>query len=355
MATNQITGATGGTGGVIKPGVDTFYNRTLLSRCLPALIHAQLGDKKPFKAKNGNNMKFRRWKSLAVAESPVPLVEGVPGTGQALEYEEYSVTIQHYGGYVIITDEVDTLVEDPVLTEAAMLLGEQAGLTVDRIYREVLNSGNSCYRCAPNPTSDPRNAVNSKITSASMEIALRTLRRNNIKKWTRGINASTGVGTAPVRAAYWAITHPDLIRDLESLPDFVHVSKYASQTGVDPNEIGSWKDIRILCTSNAKVWNPANCPTLPVNQQSGAAVGATGLYSTDHTNIDVYSLLIIGQEAYGICPLGSDNAKNIRKGFTEGGPSNPLEQIATSGWSVWTCAVRLNEQAIYRIECGATA
>ena len=135
-----------------------------------------------------------------------------------------------------------------------------------------------------------------------------------------------------------------MIRDLESLPDFVHVSKYASQTGVDQNEIGSWKDIRILCTTNARVW-----------ASSGGAEGATGLASTDHANVDVYSMLIIGQEAYGICPLGSDNAKNIRKGFTEGGPSNPLEQVATSGWTVWTCAVRLNEQAIYRIECGATA
>ena len=347
MATNQFTGATGGTGGVIKPGVDTFYNRTLLSRCLPALIHAQLGDKKPFKAKNGNVMKFRRWKSLAVAENPVPLTEGVPGTGQALEYEEYSVTIKHYGGYVIITDEVDTLVEDPVLTEAAMLLGEQAGLTVDRIYREVLNSGTFAHTVGTTlggvAGAGPRTDIVSKITSASMEMALRTLRRNNIKKWTRGINASTGVGTLPVRSAYWAIAHPDMIRDLESLPDFIHVSKYATQTGVDPNEIGSWKDIRILCTTNARVW-----------PGGGGAVGATGLVNTAGT-VDVYSFLILGQEAYGICPLGSDNAKNIRKGFTEGGPSNPLEQIATSGWSVWTCAVRLNEQAIFRIECGATA
>ena len=353
MATNTFAGVAG-TAGVIKPGVDTFYNRTLLSRALPALIHAQLGDKKPFKAKSGNIQKFRRWKSLAVAEMPVPLSEGAPGAGQNLEHEEYQVTIQHYGGYVIITDEVDTLVEDPVLTEAAMLLGEQAGLTVDRIYRETLNGGTFFYRVGTAPAG-ARNTVNSKITSAALEIALRTLRRNNVKKWTRGINASTGVGTLPVRSAYWAICHPDLIRDLESLPDFVHVSKYASQTGVDPNEIGSWKDIRILCTTNARVWNANTSAGLLANEQYGAAVGATGLTSTDGANIDVYSLLIIGQEAYGICPLGSDNAKNIRKGFTEGGPSNPLEQIATSGWSVWTCAVRLNEQAIYRIECGATA
>ena len=343
MATNTFAGATGGVGGVIKPGVDTFYNRTLLSRCLPALIHAQLGDKKPFKAKNGNIMKFRRWKSLAVADAPVPLTEGTPGAGQVLEYDEYSVTIQHYGGYVIITDEVDMLVEDPVLTEAAMLLGEQAGLTVDRIYREVLNGGSFFYRIGT-AVAGARNTVNAKISSTALEVALRTLRRNNVKKWTRGINASTGVGTLPVRAAYWAIAHPDMIRDLESLPDFIHVSKYASQTGVDPNEIGSWKDIRILCTTNARVW-----------ASTGAAVGATGLISSDATSIDVYSLLIVGQEAYGICPLGSDNAKNIRKGFTEGGPSNPLEQVATSGWTVWTCAVRLNEQALYRIECGVTA
>ena len=348
MATNTFAGAAG-TAGVIKPGVDTFYNRTLLSRTLPALIHAQLGDKKPFKAKNGNIMKFRRWKSLAVAESPVPLTEGTPGAGQALEYDEYSVTIQHYGGYVIITDEVDMLVEDPVLTEAAMLLGEQAGLTIDRIYREVLNGGSFFYRVAPTVTG-ARNTVNGKINSTALEVALRTLRRNNVKKWTRGINASTGVGTLPVRSAYWAICHPDMIRDLESLPDFIHVSKYASQTGVDQNEIGSWKDIRILCTTNARVWQNDAVAT-----EHGDVVGSTGLTQTAGGNIAVYSMLIIGQEAYGICPLGSDNAKNIRKGFTEGGPSNPLEQVATSGWTVWTCAVRLNEQAIYRIECGATA
>ena len=341
MAINTI--GTASAPGNVRPGTDVFYNRTLLSRLLPELIHAQLGDKKPFKARNGRQQKFRRWKSLAVDESPTPLVEGNPGTGQTLEYEEYTVELKHYGKFLEITDEVDLLMEDPVLTEAAMLLGEQAGLTVDRIYREVMNAGTAIYRCSATPAG-ARNTVNSKITSTSLEIALRTLRRHNVKKWTRGINASTGVGTSPVRAAYWGICHPDLITDLENLPDFVHVSKYASQTGVDPNEVGSWKDIRILCTTNARVWT-----------STGAAVGATGLLSTDATNIDVYSLLIVGQNAYGLCPLGSDNARNIRKGFTEGGPSNPLEQVATSGWSVWTCAVRLNEEALYRIECGVTA
>ena len=339
---NQVTGIAGNAG-VVKPGVDTFYNRTLLTRLLPALVHAQLGDSKPFGKKQGNKMKFRRWKSLAVDEVPTPLTEGDPGAGQQVEYEEYEVTIAHYGRWLAITDEVDMLVEDPVLTEFALILGEQAGLTVDRVYREVMNGGTAFYRMAAN-VAGARNTVNAKISSTAMEIALRTLRRSNVKKWTKGISASTGVGTLPIRSAYWAICHPDLLRDLEALPDFVHVSKYASQTGIDPNEVGAWKDIRILCSTNARVW-----------RSSGAAVGATGLLSTDATSVDVYSFLIVGQNAYGKCSIGSDNARNIRKGFTEGGIANPLEQVASSGWSVWTAAVRLNEEALYRIECGVTA
>ena len=329
--------------GNIRPGVDTLYNRALLSRALPTLVHGKFADKKPFKMKSGKKQKFRRWLSLPVDEVPVPLVEGVAPTSQTLEYEEFEVTLYHYGKVVSITDEVDMTVEDPVLTETAMLLGEQAGLTVDRIYREVVNGGAAFYRIGTD-IDGARTTVAGKINSTSMEIALRTLRRNNAKKYTKGINASTGVGTLPVRAAYWAICHPDLIADLEGLADFIHVSKYASQTGVDPDEIGSWKDIRIICSTNARVWANA-----------GAAVGATGLMSTNGSEIDVYSLLIFAQGAYGVCPLGSDNARNIRKGFNEGGPSNPLEQIATSGWSVWTCAVILDPKALYRIECGATA
>ena len=341
MALNT-TGRDGAEGN-IRPGVDTLYNRALLSRALPNLPHGKFADKKPFKLKSGKKQKFRRWLSLPVEEVPVPLVEGVAPTSQTLQYEEFDVQLYHYGKVVAITDEIDMTVEDPVLTETAMLLGEQAGLTVDRIYREVMNGSSAFYRIGTD-IDGGRETVAGKINSTALEIALRTLRRNNAKKFTKGISASTGVGTLPVRPAYWAICHPDLITDLEGLADFIHVSKYASQTGIDPDEVGCWKDIRIICSTNARIW-----------PSSGALKGATGLISTDTTNIDVYSLLILGQNAYGTCPLGSDNARNIRKGFSEGGPSNPLEQIATSGWSVWTCAVILDPKALYRIECGVTA
>ena len=322
------------------PAVANYYNRALLMRVTPQLLHQQFAKEESLPANHGNTMVFRRYGNLAAAITP--LTEGTTPGGSQLSKTDITVNIDQYGDFVEITDKVDITVEDKVLTEAAQILGDQAGLTLDVLTRDVINAGSIVYLCGvAAPTTGARTDIDEKINTTSLEFALRTLRAAKAKMKTKPIKASTSVGTKGVRAAYWAIIHTDMIADVEALPGFILVNEYASGSEVAEYEIGSWKNIRFLATTEAKIW-----------LAGGAAVGTTGLKSVGATSVDVYSCLIFGEEAFGTVKIGK-NVENIRKPFGAG--NDPLNQRATSGWKAWFAAKILNDAFMVRIEAGVTA
>ena len=71
--------------------------------------------------------------------------------------------------------------------------------------------------------------------------------------------------------------------------------------------------------------------------------------------MDVYPLVIVGQDAYGVVPLrGMDSATVTVKNPT---PTyeDPLAQRGFASWKMWYVAVRLNEEWMVRIEGAASA
>src|SRR5215216_3689478 len=108
--------------GNIPPAIQAYYDRNLLDRAVPADIHGRFGQVRPIKLRSGNQIKFRRYEALAV--SVIPLVEGVTPSGSSLTVTDVTATLAQYGDYVAVTDMVDMTNQDPVLTEAGMVLGE---------------------------------------------------------------------------------------------------------------------------------------------------------------------------------------------------------------------------------------
>jgi N4-gp56 family major capsid protein len=98
--------------------------------------------------------------------------------------------------------------------------------------------------------------------------------------------ASAKFDTAPVAAGYRVFCHTDLEPDIRDLPGFTPIERYASGKP-EPNEVGAVERFRFLTS-----------PDLPSIQDAGAPVGATGLYSTSGTNIDVYPIVVTGQDAW---------------------------------------------------------
>jgi N4-gp56 family major capsid protein len=320
----------------VAPGTQAFYDRNLLERAKPAEVHGRFGQKRPIAKKSGNQIKFRRYSALAAATTA--LTEGVTPSGSELAVTDITATLAQYGDFVTLSDVVDMVNQDPVITEATEVLGDQAGLTIDQVRRDVLVAGtNVAYANAV----ANRAAVNVKLSTADLDKAIRFLKNQNAKFMKEGIPPSTGVGTGAIRKAYIAVIHPDVEFDVESLTGFKPVSDYPSQMGVMEDEIGAYKNIRFVSSTNAKLF-------------AGAGAAGTTVYKNNGANFDVYATLIFAADAYGVCPLSGEAMKTIVKPLGSAGSADPLDQRSSVGWKAMTTTKILNESWMIRLESAAS-
>lgn len=320
----------------VAPGVQAFYDRNLLERAQPAEVHGRFGQKRPIATRSGNQIKFRRYSQLAAASTP--LTEGVTPSGSSLAVTDITATLAQYGDYITLSDMVSLTNQDPVVTEATDVLGDQAGTTIDQARRDVLVAGtNVAYA---NGVAG-RSSVAAAIAAADLNKAIRFLKTQNAKFVKEGIMANDGVGTSPIRKSYIAIVHPDVEYDLESITGFKPVSDYPSQMSVMEDEIGSYKNIRFVSSTNAKIF-------------AGAGASGTTTLKNNGANYDVYVTLIIADNAYGVCPLSGQAMNTYVKALGSAGTADPLEQRSTVGWKATTTTKILNESWMVRIESGAS-
>ncbi|MFB3926833.1 MAG: N4-gp56 family major capsid protein [Syntrophales bacterium] len=82
----------------VDPGVAVYYDRILLKRALPALVHDRFAQKRPIPAKGGTTIKFRRYNSLTAATTPI--AEGVTPPGQQMSKTDLQATVSQYGSFI---------------------------------------------------------------------------------------------------------------------------------------------------------------------------------------------------------------------------------------------------------------
>lgn len=300
----------------IDPAVETYYSRVLLERALPALVHTRFAQEKDLPKKSGNTIKFRRYASLPKATTP--LVEGVNPAGHRLSKTDIEAQPSKYGDFITLTEEVELTVEDQVLNEANDILGEQAGQTFDEICRDILVASASLTQASNGDNGETPTEMNGD----DLYTIYKTLRGNNAKFMTPLIPAGTGVGTSPIRKAYWAIIHTDLLDDLEACSGFKDVANYSAQKGVAEDEEGSVKNIRFLSSSEAHK-NTSDSP-------------------------DTYKIPIIAKNAYGITKLEGEGLRMIYHDAKIAG--GPLEVASSTGWKGWFVARILNDAFIHCLE-----
>jgi N4-gp56 family major capsid protein len=332
MAINTIAG-TAGTAGVIQPALQAYYDRNLLDRAIPADVHGRFGQVRPIQTRSGNQIKFRRYESLAVATTP--LVEGVTPSGNQITTTDVTATLAQYGDFLNVTDMVDLTNQDAVLTEVGMVLGEQAGVSVDQIRRDVMVAGTNVIYT----NGSARNTLNTVLSSVALRTAIRFLGRQNAKYLRNIIKADRNIATLGIRAAYIGLVHPDTEAQLESIPGYIPVTEYSDAMQAEDDECGSYRNIRFFRSTNCKVFLAA-----------GAAVGTDGMISAGAVSNDIYATLIIAANAYGVCPLSGNALQNIIKPIGSAGAADPLNQRATSGWKAITTTQILNQNWITRVE-----
>lgn len=314
-----------------------YYDRNLLERALPVLLYGKFGQTRPLPKNMGDRITFRKYASLAV--NTTALTEGVTPAGKSLSASEIYATMGQYGDYVMITDKLLDMGLDPILMEAGDLLGEQAGLTVDTLHRNVLLAGTAVRRA--NGVSLITDIVSPPLLIDIKKI-VQTLEGNNAKKIRQQVNAGVKVSTSPLRAAFIGICHTDARQDFEALSGFIPVEKYSSQTDVMETEFGELNGVRFIATTNANI-----------ETDGGGAKGVC--VSTSGTKADVYQTLILAKDAFGLVPMQKGGIENIIKKAKDSGTSDALNQRNTSGWKTYTTAKILNNDFMVRLEHGVTA
>ena len=303
----------------------TFYDRALLEEASPNLIHMQFGQKRPIPKNGGKRIEFRRYAALPKATQP--LTEGVTPDGRKMTAVAVEAEVRQYGDYVCLSDVLDLTAIDNNVLEATRAVGHQAGLTLDTITRNVLQSGTNVYYC-------PKIAADGTATPVSDRSQLDgscVLTVDVVKKVAAMLKASN----APKFGGdYVCILHPYVAYDLMRDSEWVDAHKYAQPTNLYTGEIGEIAGVRFVESTEAKVWNDSNCPQ----------IGSSGKYYS------VFATLFLGKNAYGVTEVTGGGLQTIVKAKGSGGTSDPLDQRSTVGWKGIRTAKILLEQNMVRVE-----
>ena len=336
--------------GDISPRTAAYVMKDLLSRALPYLVIEKFGQNYPIPTNSTKTAKFRRYflqgstgsagggsGAYYVPLATTPLAEGVTPSGNRLATQDYTVQLNQYGDYVTITDVVQDTHEDPVLREATMIIAEQAAQTIETIRFNILKAGTNVYWA----NGGSRAAVNTPISLTLQRQITTALSRQNAKPHTTAVASTPNFRTEPVEAAFIALVHPDLETDIRYMSGFISTKQYGTVTPFE-NEIGSVERVRYLTSTVFAPWTDA-----------GGAKGA--MRSTSGTNADVYPILYLARDAYGIVPLKGKDSLTPMVVSPKPAAGDPLAQRGTVGWKAWQSAVILQDAFMVRAEVAATA
>ena len=321
--------------GDISPRTAAYAEKELLKRGLPFLVLEKFGQAKPLPANSTKVMKFRRYSALP--NTPVALTEGVTPSSQQLTVVDVTATLAQYGGLTTITDVILDTHEDNTLNEAVNLLGEQAAQMIEKMRFGVLKAGTNVLYA----NGAARNAVNTAISITLQRRAVRALKRQNARFITSIVRSTPAYGTESVAPGYVALIHPDLESDVRVLTGFVPAEKYGSMTPWE-NELGKVEDVRYVSST---IFEPF--------ADAGGAKGT--MLSTTGTSADVYPVLFVARDAYGIIALKGMFALTPMVVNPKPSDSDPLAQRGHVSWKAMQTAVILNDAWMVRGEVAATA
>lgn len=322
--------------GDISPAVAASAAVEMLKRGQPHLVIQQFGQVKPLGKNETNTKKFRRYERLSAATTPI--AEGVTPTGSTPTYTDYTATLSQYGDFLELTDEIADLHTDPVLQEYSAMIGEQSALTVETIAFGIIKAGTTVYRANGSQRTD----INTPLTLSLQRKAIRGFKRQLARPFTKKLSSSPNFNTENVKPSYIGLIHPDLESTVRGLPGFKDVVDYGSMTPYE-SEIGNVEDVRYLTSTVFEAWADGG----------GAKAGSgTTMISTTGTSADVYPVIYLAPDAFGIVPLKGKNAITpmvLNPNVPRGG--DPLAQRGSVGWKTYFTAVLLNQAWCARVEC----
>jgi N4-gp56 family major capsid protein len=320
--------------GDISPRTAAYAVAQMLKRGAEELILEKFGQAYPIPTKSTTVAKFRRYNALALATTP--LQEGVTPTGKKLTVTDVTATLAQYGDWVPYSDIIEDTHEDPYLQQLTEVLMQQASETVETIRWNVIKAGTNVFYANGTVRTD----VNTPISLTSQRKVTRALKRQRGKHLTSIVASDARFRTEPVEAAFIAICHSDVENDVRNMEGFVNTKQYGTVTPW-ANEIGAVEDVRYI---RSVLFTPF--------ADAGAATST--MVSTTGTVSDVYPVIYIAKDSYGIVPLKGKAAMSIMVVNPKPVHGDPLGQRGSAGWKTMQTSVILNDLWIGRLEVAAT-
>lgn len=279
----------------------TYYDRTLIEEASPNLIHDQFGQKRPIPKGSGKKVEFRKYASLPKATNP--LTEGVTPDGKKLTVTTVEAEVSQYGDYVALSDILDLTAIDRNALEATKAIGRQAGLTLDTITRNVLQSGTNVFYC---PKADGTVVDDRTELDDTCRLTVKDVKR--VAALLKAVNAPK------INGDYVAIIHPHVAYDLMNDDKWEEMHKYCAPEELYEGEIGRIAGVRFVETSEAAIY--------------------TGTENHCPEGLAVYGCLFLADGAYGVTEIEGGGLRTIIKQLGSAGTADPLDQRSTVGYTL---------------------
>lgn len=326
----------------------------ILSHAAPYEVLNLVGtDKDKIIPKNkSNNVKFRRWlpyggvdnqwitaSNVSTFASSQQAVEGVTPTADTLTPTDVTATLVQYLVLYCITDQVTDMHEDGdvIPDEAKKQAGQRMGLIGEMARYGAYKAGTTVYYSG----GTTRGTVNNTITLPLLRKISAALQVNHAMRITKVMQSSTSFNTVSIEACYVVFCHSYLESAIRDLPGFKSVADYGNRKPIHDNELGSCEVFRFVTS-----------PELAGYPDSGAAVGATGMTSTNGSLVDVFPLIMMGDECVGQTHLGGvENWDAWYIPANQRDKSDPGGQRAYVGAKWYYAAIIQNQGRIAVAEC----
>lgn len=371
----------------------TFYDTELIRNAEPLLVHDKFGQKRSISKNGGKTIEFRRLNPFPKASEP--LVEGVTPDGKKLDWSKQTATVNQYGDYVTVSDMLDLTAVDNNILEATVILGDQAGRTLDTVTREVINAGTNVQYAAGEVDCRHKLDMSHLMTVSAVKKAVNTLKKGLAKK---------------INGDYVAIIHSNVAYDLMNDEEWQNVKDYNPKDWYE-GEIGRIFGCRFIESTEAKIFKgealssenknlsvktalSEDAKTVTINETLSAEdieklIGRSILINENRYTVsaatqnsitteeliskadatanaviypgeagkegmDVYSTLFIGADAYGVTEVEGGGLKLIIKQLGSAGSGDPLNQRATVGWKAVKTAAILSQPFMVRVETASS-
>ena len=379
----NVTTQSGANEEIASVEMKTYYDSELIRNAQPLLVHDRFGQKRSIPKNGGKTIEFRKLNPFPKATTA--LTEGVTPDGKKLDWSKLSATVNQYGDYVTVSDMLDLTAIDNNILEATVILGDQAGRTLDTVTREVINAGTNVQYANGEVAARHELTAEHIMTVAAVKKAVNTLKKGLAKK---------------IDGDYVAIIHSNVAYDLMNDPEWQNVKEYNPKDWYE-GEIGRIFGCRFIETTEAKVFCAEDLSVegrnLSANSVSGKnvhvdetidesligrkvilggerftveAIGGDTIVldrepsaftsgtvypgESGAEGIPVYSTLFIGADAYGITEVEGGGLKTIIKQLGSAGSGDPLDQRATVGWKALKTAAILSQPFMVRVETAST-